>query len=67
MFLDSIYYVPSIMISAFYVLFPLAIIETLWALRYRVLLITEEEIRGVMGSMGHRHFHRDRTVCSVPV
>ena len=66
-FLDSIYYVPSIMISAFYVLFPLTIIETLWTWQFRVLLITEEEIRGVTGSMGPRHFRRDRTVCSVSV
>lgn len=43
MFLYSIYNVSSIMISAFYILFYLTIEETLRALRYTVLLITEEE------------------------
>lgn len=44
MFLYSIYNVSSIMISAFYILFYLTIEETLMALQYTVLLITEEEM-----------------------
>lgn len=48
MFLDSIYNVSSIMISAFYILFYLTIEETFRALRYTVLLITEEEKRWVL-------------------
>lgn len=39
--------------------------ETLWALWFRSLLITEGEVRGVTASVSHGHFHSGKSVCSV--